>query len=83
MYDAFKLKAGNYESIWHGWYPSHITVMNDTGEPAVPLIIMMVFLLLYIYFYGFTYLFFKFKLTKKLLKQEKIRFFDITANFEY
>ena len=32
MYDAFKLKAGNNEPIWHGWYPPHITVVDNTGE---------------------------------------------------
>ena len=32
MYDAFKLKAGNNEPIWHGWYPPHITVVDNRGE---------------------------------------------------
>ena len=31
-YDAVKLKAGNNEPIWHGWYPPHITVLDNTGE---------------------------------------------------
>ena len=26
------LKAGNNEPIWHGWYPPHITVVDNTGE---------------------------------------------------
>ena len=30
--DVFKLKAGDNEPIWHGWYPSHITVVDNTGE---------------------------------------------------
>ena len=35
MYDVFKLKAGNNEPIWHGWYPPHITVVdNMTGEAS-------------------------------------------------
>ena len=51
------------------------------GGPAVPLKVMMVFLLLlYVYFYGFTY---KCRLAKKLEKQAKNRYFDVTANFEY
>ena len=29
---AFKLKAGSNESIWHGWYPTHVTVVDKTGE---------------------------------------------------
>ena len=32
MYEAFKLKAGNNEPIWQGWYPPHITVVGNTGE---------------------------------------------------
>ena len=31
--DVFKLKADDNEPIWHGWYPSHITVVDNTGEP--------------------------------------------------
>ena len=32
MLDAFKLKAGNNGSIWHGWYPPHIIVVDNIGE---------------------------------------------------
>ena len=32
MFDAFKLKTGNNEPIWHGWYPPHITVVDNTSE---------------------------------------------------
>ena len=54
------------------------------GGPGVPLKVMIVFrLLLYIYFYDFDYLFFKFILTKKLEKQAKTKYFDITTNFEH
>ena len=49
------------------------------GGPAVPLKVMMVFLLLlYIYFYGFTC-----RLAQKLEKQAKNRYFDVTAKLEY
>ena len=58
--------------------------MSLPGGPAGPLKVMMVFLLLlYIYFYGITYLFFAFRLAKKLEKQDKNMYFDITANCEY
>ena len=32
LHDAFKLKAANNEPIWHGWYPPHITVVDNTAE---------------------------------------------------
>ena len=87
MYDVFKLKAGNNEPIWNGWYPPHITVVDNTGETwgtssaikgnddvsAPPLYI---FLLSYVSF-------FEFRLAKNLEKQAKNRYFDITANSEY
>ena len=86
--DAFKLIAGNNEPIWHGWYPSHITVVDNTGKAwgtssvikgndgvfAPPLCIFLWFYLSV----------FKFRLAKKLEKQtKKNRYFDITTNFEY
>ena len=50
------------------------------GGPAVPLKVMMVFLLhLYIYFYGLTYLFLNSDWLKNLKNKQKIG----TANFEY
>ena len=65
MYDVFKLKAGNIELIWHGWYPPHVTIVNNTGEAwgassavkgndgvSVP----PLHLFLYFYFYIYTYL---------------------------
>ena len=87
MHDAFKLKAGNNEPICHGWYPPHITVVDNTGEAwgtssaikgddgvsAPPLYI----------FLGSYLSFFEFRLAKKLEKQVKNRYFDIKANFEY
>ena len=43
------------------------------GRPAVPLKVMMVFLLLlYIYFYGFTYLFLNSDWLKSLINKQKI-----------
>ena len=57
LYDAFKLKAGNNELIWHGWYPPHITV---------------VLLLLYIYFYGLTSFFLNSNWLKSLKNKQKI-----------
>ena len=76
MYDAFKLKAGNNEPIWHGWYPPHITVVDNTGEAwgtssaikgndgvsAPPLYI----------FYGFTYLILNSDWLKTLKNKQKI-----------
>ena len=76
MYDAFKSKAGDNEPIWHGWYPLHITTVDNTGEAwgtssaikgndgvsAPPLYIFLCFFLS----------FFKFRLAKKQ---------DVTANF--
>ena len=87
MHDAFKLKAGNNEPIWHGWYPPHITVVDNTGKvcgissaikgnggvSALPLYILLWFYLS----------FFKFRLVKKLEKEAKTRDVDTTANFEY
>ena len=32
MHDTFKLKADNNEPIWYGWYPPHITIMDNAGE---------------------------------------------------
>ena len=85
MLDVFKLKAGNNGSIWHGWYPPHIIVMDNIGEAlgtnsaikgsdgvSVPP--------LYIYFLVLL-IFFKFRLAKKIEKQAKNRYFDITTNF--
>ena len=87
MHDAFKLKASNNEPIWHGWCPPHITVLDNTGKAwgtsspikgndvvsAPPLCIFL-----------WSYLsFFEFRLAKKLAKQSKNRYFDITANVEY
>ena len=87
MYDAFKLKAGNNEPIWNGWYPPHITVVDNTGEVwgtssaikgndgvCVPPL----------YIFSWFYLsFFKFRLVKMLQNQAKNRYFETTANFEY
>ena len=72
----FKLKAGNNESIWHGSYSPHITVVDNTGEAwgtssvvkgndgvsAPPLCI----------FYGFTYLFLNSDWLKSLKNKHKI-----------
>ena len=77
MFDGFKLKAGNNEPIWHGWYSPHITVVDNTGEAwgnisaikgnggvcAPPL---------YIYFYGFTYLFLNSDWLKSFKNKQKI-----------
>ena len=86
MYDAFKLKAGNNEPIWHGWYPPHITVMDNIGEAwgtssgikgndGVSALPLYIFSWLCLYFL-------KFRLAKKFDKQAKNRYFDITANSE-
>ena len=75
MYDAFKLNTGNNEPIWHGWYPPHITVVDNTGEAwgtsiaikgndDVPAPALYIFLWFYLYFL-------KFRLAKKLGKQAK------------
>ena len=80
MYDAFELKSGINEPISHGWYPPHITVVDNTGDTwgtsraikdsdgvsAPPL-----------------YIFLWFYLTKKREKQGTLRYFDITANCDY
>ena len=75
MHDAYKLKAGNNESIGHESYPPHITVVDNTGEALgtnSATKVMMVFLLLFfLFFYGFSYIFFKFKFPKNLEKQQK------------
>ena len=87
MHDAFKLKAGNNEPICHGWYPRHITGVDNTGKAwgtsiaikgsdgvfAPPLYIFLWFYLSFL----------KFRLAKKLDKQAKNRHFHITANFKY
>ena len=70
MHDAFKLKAGNNEPIWHGWYPPHIAVVNNTGEAwwtssaikgndGVSAPLVYIFLWFYLSF-------FRFRLAKKL-----------------
>ena len=87
LYDAFKLKAANNELIWHGWYPPHITVVDNTGGPwgtssTIKGIDGVSTSSLYIFLWSY-FLFFDFKLAKKLEKQAKHRYFDITVNFEY
>ena len=87
MYDAFRLKAGINEPIWYGLYPPHITVVDNASEAwrtssaikdidgvSAPLL----YILLWFYLSSL-----KFRLAKKLEKQAKNRYFDITANFEY
>ena len=91
MYDALKSKAVDKEPIWHGWYPPHITIMDNTGETwgtssaikdnddphfTVSVPPLHIFLWFYLSF-------FKFRLAKELEKQAKNSYFDITANFEY
>ena len=76
LYDVFKLKAGSNEPIWHGWYPPHITVVDNTAEAwgtnraikgndgvyAPPL-----------YIFSWSYLSFcEFRLAKSLEKKKKI-----------
>ena len=76
------LKAGKNEPIWHGWYPPHIKVMDNTGEgwgtssiitgndgvSTSPL-------------YGLTYLFL-ISDWLKAWKTSKNGYFDIASNFE-
>ena len=85
MYDAFKSKAGSNEPEWHGCYPPHITVGDNTGKAwetsstikgndgvcGPPIHIFLWFYLS----------FFKFRLANELEKQAKDRNFDVTANF--
>ena len=86
LYGAFKLKAGNNAPIWYGWYPQHITVVNNTGgawgtsstikdndgvsDPSLCTIFIAFLTNL------------KFRLAKKPEKQRKNRYFDVIANFE-
>ena len=90
MYDTSKLKAGNNKLIWHDWYTSHVTVVDNTdetwetssaikGNDGVSVPTLYLFLWFYLSFI-------KSRLDKKLEKQAKNRYFDITditANFEY
>ena len=84
MHDGFKLKAGNNEPIWHGWYPPHVTVVDNTGEACGTSIaskgndgVSAPRLSIFLWFH---LSFLKFRLTKKLDKQAKNMYFNITAN---
>ena len=59
-------------------------IQVKSGGLAVPLQVMMVFVLfIYIYILWSYLSFFKFRFAKKLEKQAKNRYFDITANLQY
>ena len=87
MCGAFKYKVGKNEPILRGGYPPHVTVVDNTGEAwstnsaiksndGVSVPTLYSFLWFYLSFI-------KFRLNKKLEKQAKTRYFDITTNFDY